>query len=116
MNTRKYPGFKRWSFLHGVGLAAVLGVPTAVAQTPAVDEASGEEIEEVVVTGSRIKRDSTFTSTSPLAVIDAAQQAQFGAAGISSAGGAGAQATGFGTLPLAMTAVVARALADDRVA
>jgi outer membrane cobalamin receptor len=79
MNTSQCLRFKGWSFLYGVGLVAVLGVPAAVAQTPAVDEATGGEIEEVVVTGSRIKRDSTFTSTSPLAVIDAAQQAQFGA-------------------------------------
>lgn len=79
MNTRQYSGFKGCSFLHGLGLAAAFGMPAAVAQTSADDEAAEEAIEEVVVTGSRIKRDSTFTSTSPLAVIDAAQQAQFGA-------------------------------------
>ncbi len=55
-----------------------LSLPLALAQAPA-DNSAAEEIEEVIVTGSRIKRDSTFTSTSPLAVIDAAQQAQFGA-------------------------------------
>ncbi|HEX5787746.1 MAG TPA: TonB-dependent receptor, partial [Woeseiaceae bacterium] len=83
MKRRQCFGFNRRTLLPGLGLAAVLGTPAALAQAPEIDEetgeTAGESIEEVVVTGSRIKRDSTFTSTSPLAVIDASQQAQFGA-------------------------------------
>ncbi len=36
-----------------------------------VDESSAEEIETIVVTGSRIRRDTTFTSIAPLQTIDA---------------------------------------------
>jgi iron complex outermembrane receptor protein len=58
--------------LMGVAAAALLSVP-AYAQTADDDAAAQEEDEEeeddIVVTGSRIHRD-TFTSTSPLQVID----------------------------------------------
>jgi iron complex outermembrane receptor protein len=47
------------------------------AQEPPDDEEG--EVEQIVVTGSRIKRDTTFTSTSPLAVIEADQSMQLGA-------------------------------------
>ncbi len=71
--------FKRSRACLGIALAGTFCLPLAMAQAPGAEDAEAEEIEEVIVTGSRIKRDSTFTSTSPLAVIDAAQQAQFGA-------------------------------------
>ena len=66
----------------GFGLAALIGQSMAQAQepeTPAETATAAEGVEEILVTGSRIKRDSTFTSTSPLAVIEADQQIQFGA-------------------------------------
>ncbi len=72
---------KRATTCLGFSLAALIGQPIALAQepeTPAETETAAE-IEEFLVTGSRIKRDSTFTSTSPLAVIEAEQQVQFGA-------------------------------------
>jgi iron complex outermembrane recepter protein len=49
----------------------------AMAQETEADEE--EVIEQIIVTGSRIKRDTTFTSTSPLAVIDGSQSLQLGA-------------------------------------
>lgn len=58
--------------------ASALCLPTieALAQDTEEDE---EVIEQIVVTGSRIKRDTTFNSTSPLAVIDGSQSIQLGA-------------------------------------
>ena len=43
------------------------------------EEESDEPIEQITVTGTRIKRDTTFNSTSPLAVIDGNEAMQFGA-------------------------------------
>ena len=65
-------------------LASVAAVMTALSLAPgqamAQDDESDEEvIEQIIVTGTRIKRDTTFNSTSPLAVIDAEEQMQFGA-------------------------------------
>ncbi len=61
------------------GIAGAIAASSALGQEAETPSASSEAIEEVIVTGSRIKRDSTFTSTAPLAVIDAAEQMQFGA-------------------------------------
>lgn len=59
---------------------AVMPYQAVMAQDAAAEEASDEDVvEEITVTGTRIKRDSTFTSTSPLAVIDASEAIQFGA-------------------------------------
>jgi iron complex outermembrane receptor protein len=65
----------------GVLATLALSLPAATVQAQATDEeqADDQALEEIVVTGSRIKRDSTFTSTSPLAVINASEQVQFGA-------------------------------------
>ena len=65
----------------GVLATLALSLPTATVQAQATDEEQADDplLEEIVVTGSRIKRDSTFTSTYPLAVIDASEQVQFGA-------------------------------------
>lgn len=52
---------------------------SAMAQDADAEEQADKVIEEIIVTGTRIKRDSTFTSTSPLAVIDAREAIQFGA-------------------------------------
>ncbi len=62
-------------------LSCTLVTSTAWAQTDAaVDEdESNDVIEQITVTGTRIKRDTTFNSTSPLAVIDASEAFQFGA-------------------------------------
>jgi iron complex outermembrane receptor protein len=67
----------RQAALAGVALGALLAVPTyALAQevetTSAADEATDEDLkkeESIVVTGSRLKR-SSFTSISPLQVLD----------------------------------------------
>jgi len=60
-------------------LAGTFGAAGAIAQE-ADDELPPEDvIEQIIVTGTRIKRDTTFTSTSPLAVIDAQAQVRFGA-------------------------------------
>lgn len=66
------------------GLSLLMAVPFFVSPVQAQDTAAEEEefeevIEQITVTGSRIKRDSTFTSTSPLAVIDGEQGFQLGA-------------------------------------
>lgn len=61
--------------------ALLLALPDrqpAMAQEPEEDE-PGDDVEQIVVTGSRIKRDTTFTSTSPLAVIEGDQSLQLGA-------------------------------------
>jgi iron complex outermembrane receptor protein len=58
---------------------STLGISPAMAQDIEGDIEEEEAIEQIVVTGSRIKRDTSFNSTSPLAVIDASEQMQFGA-------------------------------------
>lgn len=68
--------------LHYLPVAAVLmlcipGMQPATAQE--AEEDDEQEVEQIIVTGSRIKRDTTFTSTSPLAVIEGDQSLRLGA-------------------------------------
>jgi len=59
-------------------LATFLGVSLASAQNVEQDIASiDDEIDEIIVTGSRIKR-STYTSIAPLQIIDAQESRQIG--------------------------------------
>ena len=64
------------SFL--TALALSLAAPVAIAQEGDPQEARDEAVEEVVVTGSRIKRD-TFSSVSPLQVISGQVSREVGA-------------------------------------
>ena len=66
-------------FFSVASLLSALATGTVLAQDSDEEEEFEEIIETVIVTGSRIKRSSTFTSTSPLAVIDAESAKQFGA-------------------------------------
>ena len=68
--------FHKFGWL-GVPVLALAGVNPVIAQDDSADDE--EVVEQIIVTGSRIKRDTTFNSTSPLAVIDAADAVQFGA-------------------------------------
>ena len=65
-------------------LLSTLATGTVLAQDADEEEEFEEVIEQVIVTGSRIKRSSTFTATSPLAVIDAEMAVQFGALDVQS--------------------------------
>lgn len=58
-------------------MLCIPGMQPAMAQE--AEENEEEDVEQIVVTGSRIKRDTTFTSTSPLAVIEGDQSLQLGA-------------------------------------
>jgi iron complex outermembrane receptor protein len=60
-------------------LFSTFSTTPVLAQDDTADADNDEVIEQITVTGTRIKRDTTFNSTSPLAVIDAADQIQFGA-------------------------------------
>lgn len=59
--------------------ALTLGAPMHPAIAQDAEDDDDDVIEQIIVTGSRIKRDTTFTSTSPLAVIDGNQSIQLGA-------------------------------------
>jgi iron complex outermembrane receptor protein len=78
--TRVIGALHRWlALLVATGLV-ISSAAFAQDAEPAIDtEDADEVIEQITVTGTRIKRDSTFTSTSPLAVINAADAIQFGA-------------------------------------
>ena len=71
---------RRLALLLAMGLCAA---HAAFAQQDVTTTDDGDDadavIEQITVTGTRIKRDSTFNSTSPLAVINAADAIQFGA-------------------------------------
>ena len=71
-------------FVLSISFCVLIG--TANAQTADADDSQdqNEVIEQITVTGTRIKRESTFSSTSPLAVIDANEQVQFGALDVAS--------------------------------
>lgn len=68
-----------WLVMVAALLSGATGLQPAMAQEEADPEDDEEVIEQIIVTGSRIKRDTTFTSTSPLAVIDGNQSLQLGA-------------------------------------
>ncbi|MEM8684985.1 MAG: hypothetical protein AAGF72_16260, partial [Pseudomonadota bacterium] len=75
---------KRLSLYGKGGLALLV---SAFMMTPAVaqdddDDADEEQIEEIVTTGSRIARD-TFSTTTPLQVLDADEAQRIGIANIS---------------------------------
>ena len=78
--TAKLLAWRLWaaSFL-GSLVFCTPGISLAQAQAQDMPGDEEEVIEQIIVTGTRIKRDSTFTSTAPLAVIDADEQFQFGA-------------------------------------
>ena len=59
-------------------LALGVAAPVAIAQEQDVEEASDEAVEEVVVTGSRIKRD-TYSSVAPLQIISGQVSREVGA-------------------------------------
>ncbi len=63
---------------------SLISAGPVMAQDSALNEDEAETIEQITVTGTRIKRDSTFNSTSPLAVIDSSEAFQFGALDASS--------------------------------
>ena len=72
-------GFRGGRVTPALLAVSFLGAGPLLAQDSVPDDEEVETIEQITVTGTRIKRDTTFNSTSPLAVIDSSEAFQFGA-------------------------------------